>query len=372
MDAFVYDLPVRILFGCGITAAIRESTSHLGQRGFVIADGFCRYNPTFTACCEAMGDMACGVWTDVVPNPTIESVRSAVDAIKAADPDFVIAIGGGSAIDTAKAACLSASTGVDIVPYHTGRIPVGSMALPLVAIPTTAGTGSEVTPVAVLSNTATGFKGPLNGPPLLPKLAIIDPTWTLSVPPAVTAATGMDALSHALEAYWSKGAFGICDAYAEKAVTLIMRNLLPAYRNGNDREARGNMALAAAMAGMAFGQPKNAAVHACSFPLTSQYGMSHGTACAFTLDLFLRYNAVALPEKLAHLARVAGYESVDALAEAIRDLKCQMCMPITLKDAGVSPEELPGLVDASFHPLMNNNPVPVTAETLHRLYRSIE
>lgn len=371
MTRFVYDLPVRIVFGTGAGTNIAEETAHLGKRCFVIADAFFQNDSTFLDYYEAGKSLFCGRWTGVVPNPTIQSVREAAAAVAEAQADFVLAIGGGSALDTAKAACLSAKTGVDIDRYHTGSVPMGSESLPMAALPTTAGTGSEVTPFSVLSNHETGFKGPIAGRALLPRLALVDPAWTLTAPPAVTAAAGMDALSHALEAYWSKGAFPICDAYAEKAVVLVMSNLARAYRDGSDLDARSNMALAALLAGMAFGHPKNAAVHACSFPLTGKYGLPHGTACAFTLDLFLKCNAQAMPEKLTYLSTLAGYRSVEEFAAAIHDLKAAMGMPTTLREAGIDVEALDELVEASFHPLMNNNPMTVSKEALTSLYRSI-
>lgn len=372
MENFIYHLPVKIVFGNGVSKNISEITKVLGSKCFVIADPFYKNDSDFISFYEANKNLFCGLWTGVIANPTIQSVRDAVYAIKKSLPDFVLAVGGGSAIDTAKAACLSAKNDTDINDYHTGKVQVSKDSIPLAAIPTTAGTGSEVTSISVLSNKQTGFKGPVSGDSMLPRIALVDPVWAMTMPPNVTASTGLDALSHAMEAYWSRGSFAVCDIYAEKAVTLIMKNLLKAYQQGINLEARSNMSLASLLAGMAFGQPKNAAVHACSFPLTGKYGLPHGTACAFTLDHFLLHNAKALPDKLNYLADQAGFSSVDQFSQAIHDLKVKMDIPVTLKQAGISEKDIDWLVKASFHPLMNNNPAKVTEENLKEIYNSMK
>lgn len=363
---------MQIRFGYGARDTLSEMAGKLGRKGFLVVDPAVSAAPCFQDYLGARAALFAGTFKSVEPNPNIQCAGRIAEQIRATGADFVVAIGGGSTIDAAKAAALAAGNGAPIADYVTGRCAVGEKALPLIAMPTTAGTGSEVTPVAVLTDADRDAKTPIAGPGLLPRVAIVDPEWTFSAPPAVTAATGMDALSHALEAYWAIHAQPLCDALAEKAAWLIMSSLEQAYANGLDRDARENVSLGSLLAGLAFAAPKTAAVHACSFPLTQRFGLPHGAACALTLDAFLEYNARALPEKLGHLARQLGFKDVWRLADRIRRMKKGMKMPTTLAEASIREEDIPQLVAESFHPNMKNNPREVTSADLTAIYLSLQ
>ncbi|MBN1489981.1 MAG: iron-containing alcohol dehydrogenase [Phycisphaerae bacterium] len=371
MFSFQYHSPVQICFGYGARDTLGEVAGRLGGKGFLVVDPGVASSPLFKAYIESQTALLAGCFDKVEPNPSVGCVSRIAAQIRSTGAGFVVALGGGSTIDAAKAAALSAG-GSPIEEYHSGRRPAGENALPVIAMPTTAGTGSEVTAVSVLTDPARGVKAPIGGPALLPRVAIVDPEWTVSVPPTVTAATGMDALSHALEAYWGVHAQPICDALAEKAAWLILDSLEQAYANGSDRDAREKVALGSLLAGLAFAAPKTAAVHACSFPLTQRFRLPHGVACALTLDRFLEYNTLALPEKLAHLARQLGLEGVPALAARIRTMKRNMSLPTTLADVGIHEQNLPALVAESFHPNMRNNPREVTPADLMAIYSSLQ
>jgi alcohol dehydrogenase len=191
------------------------------------------------------------------------------------------------------------------------------------------------------------------------------------MPAFVTACTGLDALSHAIEGYWSKNHQPICDALACEAAALVFRHLPAVLTDPNNLESRAGMSLAALMGGMAFQLPKNAAVHACSFPLSSRYHLPHGAACAMMLDRFIRFNAEPLGERGVRLARATGHADMQELADAVLDLKQAVGLPVKLSDAGVTESDLDELVASSFHPLMNNNPKPVTPAELRTLYTAI-
>lgn len=372
MLSFQYCSPVEIHFGYGSRNKLDELVGRLGRRAFLVSDPSVARGTLFAEYSAARHGLFVGTWNRVEPNPSVQCVAAIADEIRSSKAEFVVALGGGSTMDAAKAASLAAVGDASIEDYHSGRIPVGRASLPLIAMPTTAGTGSEVTPVSVLTDAARGVKAPIGGAALLPRVAIVDPEWTLGAPPALTAATGMDALSHALEACWNLHAQPICDALAEKAAWLIVGSLERACADGGDRDAREKMSLGSLLAGLAFAVTKTAAVHACSFPLTQRFGLSHGVACALTLDAFLEYNAQALPEKLLHLARGLGFPGTKALAGHIRDMKRRMKLPTTLAEAGIRKEDLALLVSESFHPNMRNNPRPVTPEDLMKLYSSLE
>jgi alcohol dehydrogenase class IV len=372
MTQFRYFSPVEIRFGFGSRAQLLQALQQMGAKPFFVVDSFLRESVLVRDLLLQSEVTAQNIFSNVEPNPSLTTVQSIADAALASGCNALVAIGGGSVMDAAKAAALAAGTRTPIASFLRGETPLQGGALPTVAMPTTAGTGSEVTMVSVLTDTERDIKAPLAHPCLFPRLAIVDPEFTLSVPPQVTAATGMDALSHALEGYWSVHHQPFCDAFAENAASLVFRHLADAVRNGEDREAREAMALASLMAGLAFAQPKTAAVHACSYVLTQRYGLSHGAACALTLDAFVRFNAEEHTLRMDAFARALGLSCSNALANKIHALKAEIGMPMSLADAGIPMDELDTLVRESFHPNMLNNPRKVTSGELKELYLSLK
>lgn len=369
---FKYHLPVEIVFGFGESLKLRENLPGLSGRCFIIADRFITNTPYFKETKSHIAELIAGQWDKVEPNPSTDSVNEAADAGRLLEPDIIIAVGGGSCMDTAKAVSLSIAGGRRIEDYHSGGVEYPRSVLPIIAIPTTAGTGSEVTPISVLKDKSKNKKAPIAAPCLYPSVAIVDPEWTMTMPAELTAATGLDALSHAIEGFWSKGAFPVCDCYALRAARLIFNSLEKAIIDGSDSEARESMALASILAGMAFGQPKNAAVHACSFPLSTHFQMSHGVACAFTLDYFVRLNSEAIKERLTEMATYCGFDDIGNMADKIAELKKIGGLPRTFSEAGFNDIEIDKLVAESFHPLINNNPREITEKDLYKMYESLK
>ena len=198
----------------------------------------------------------------------------------------------------------------------------------------------------------------------MPRAAIVDPELTLGVPPRTTMNTGLDAMAHALEGYWSRNHQPISDLAAVEAVRLILENLERAWRDGSDLEARTNMALAALLGGLSFALPKTAASHACSYPLSEDYHLPHGEACAFTLDSLVRINA---DERLEHLCRAVGLKDTEELAQRIAALKKLGGLRTRLSELGeVDMDKL--CHECAVHPLMNNNPVPMDAAALRAMF----
>ena len=254
----------------------------------------------------------------------------------------------------------------DALDYYEGcRALVKERRLPVIAVPTTAGTGSEVTQVSVVSHGTE--KKTINNPAFMPAAAIVDPVLTLGVPPRTTMNTGLDAMAHALEGYWSKNHQPIPDLMAVEAVRLILENLEKTWRDGSDLEARTNMSRAALLGGLSFALPKTAASHACSYPLSEDYHLPHGEACAFTLDSLVRINADARLEELCSRVGLSGTEE---LAERIRALKKLGGLRSRLSDLGeVDLDKL--CRDCAAHPLMNNNPVKLDEAALHRMFEAL-
>ncbi len=367
-----YKQPVKIIFGCDQVKSIGQFFAEQGfENGLLVSDPvFCENGLADKILTFADGHLR-EVFSEITPNPTLVSVDRCADLIRKKNYKFVVALGGGSSLDCAKAACSVCKTEDSVVDYYQGKKKFTGASIPLIAIPTTAGTGSEVTPVAVLSDPAENTKAPIVSDNFYPQYAIVDPVLTLTVPPQVTAATGMDVLAHALEAFWSKNHLPICDALALKAAATVLSYLLVAYRDGENLEARTKMSEASLLAGLAFGLPKTTGPHACSFPLTSLYQMPHGEACAFTLDKFTRINAEAEGGRLHKFAQDLGFTDAYALADRILELKKAMRMKVTLEDADIKEEDLPELARASQHPNMENNPVPMDYEKILELYRSL-
>ena len=306
------------------------------------------------------------VYSDISPNPDVSEVNRCASLIRESGADIIAAVGGGSALDLAKAASAALP---DIEEYHGTGKAIPAAHIPVIAVPTTAGTGSEVTCIAVLTDRSTGKKCPIVSDSFYPVAAVVDPALTCSVPPAVTASTGIDVLCHAVEGYWSRGHQPICDALAVHAANAVFQWLPTAFAQPGNMTAREKMAEASVMAGLAFTLPKTTAPHACSFPLTAILGIPHGEACALTLDFFTRVNAA--DARTQQLAQSLGCTDADALADRILALKQQLHLRTDLKDLHLSESQTERLVQESRHPNLKNNPVEVTDEMLCALYQKL-
>jgi alcohol dehydrogenase class IV len=373
MMEWTYAQPVKLFFGAGRAKSLAKILSD-----FNLTDGLLVADPIFTktGLVPQIIDYSQGrlvaVFSNITPNPTVKEVDDCAALIRERKIRFVVALGGGSSLDCAKAAASVCMTSDSIAEYHSGGKKFGKERIPLLALPTTSGTGSEVTPVAVLSDPERGIKAPLSSDNFYPVAAVIDPSLTLTAPPAVTASTGMDVLSHALEGFWSKNHQPICDAMALHAAQLAFEYLLTAYKDGNNLEAREKMSEASLTAGLAFGLPKTAGVHACSFPLTNIYHMPHGEACAFTLDAFIKINAGAEDGRLHKFAKMLGFNDAYQMADRTLELKKKMNLKITLKDAGIREDELDELANLSRHPNMLNNPVAMDVKSILKMYSGLK
>lgn len=370
---FTYSLPVRIVFGRDRIAELAAIVGGQGWScGLLVADPVFAKNGLADRLIAGSGGTLVGTFSGLSPNPDVSEVDKCVAAVRESGADFLVALGGGSSMDCAKAASVICKTDRPARHFHSEKGVLPGSGLPLVAVPTTAGTGSEVTNVSVLTDAEKKFKGPMLSDGMYARVAIIDPVLTLSVPPQVTAATGLDVLSHALEGFWSKNHQPICDANAIYAARLVFEYLYRAYQDGSDVEAREQMSVASLMAGLAFAHPKTAASHACSFPLTNVYKMPHGEACAFTLDSLIRINAGAEGGRVERFARQAGFADAGAMADRTLELKKLMKMKCSLDEAGIAHDAVEQLADWCEHPNLHNNPVEMTREKLVAMFAAME
>ncbi|WP_146551863.1 iron-containing alcohol dehydrogenase family protein [Rummeliibacillus sp. SL167] len=374
MYNFYYEQPVPIDFGAD---KIKDLPTILEkykfQKGLLISAPSMVRNGVAQKIMDASNGKIKAIFSNIQPNPTVQNTDDCVEALVEHKCDFAIALGGGSILDCAKVACFVATTSYTTEVYFTKQQPITHKGLPLIAVPTTSGTASEITNVSVLTDTKRGIKAPLASEFLYPIYALVDPMLTLSCPQQVTASSGLDVLAHSLEAFYGKKHQPYTDLAAEYAAKLVFENLLVAYHAPNNLEARINMSLASVTAGMAFNLTQTAAAHACSYPLTQNFGVFHGEACALTLPTFWKLNSIGKESKrLEAFSRRLGFEDSIDLANRIDEMKKDMQMCLTIEEAGVRTEEdLKLLVANSFAPNMQNNPVDVTPELLKNLYKSI-
>ncbi len=370
---WTYQQPVKILFGNGRISEISTLAEELGcKKGLLVSDRFFSTNGLADKIVRGSGGILQGIFSDLSPNPDVIEVDNCAKVLRGGGYDFVVALGGGSAMDCAKAASMAALDGNSIRKYHGTKEKVPDAHLPLIAIPTTAGTGSEVTCVSVLTDAEYGKKSPIVSDAFYPAYALIDPELTYTAPPIVTAGTGIDVLSHALEGYWSKGHQPICDACALHALKLVFKYLYQAYKEPENPLAREKMAEASVIAGLSFTLPKTTASHACSFPLTNIHHIPHGEACGLTLDYFLRINAAAETDgRIAVLTKELGFDSPYQMADKIHTMKEQMGLRNDLKDLHLTDAQIDDLVRISRHPNLYNNPVDITDEMLREMYESM-
>lgn len=371
---WTYNEPVDIIFGRDALTVAAEEIHRSEVRSVLLVTSASWQRRGFDNMLRqaVKAEINVAVYAGVTPNPEMHLCDEAAAMARNNGAQMIIALGGGSVIDCAKVASVLAfapELSCESLLEKGASIPAEH--LPLVAIPTTAGTGSEVTAVAVISNHRKGLKVPLSSPSFLPQSAIVDPLLTVFLPAHATACTGFDALCHAVEAYWGRRHMPISDALAVEAIKLILHNISRAVHQGSDLEARTQMALASTMAGMAFARTGTSSCHACSYPLTGILGLAHGEACALTLDYFIRFNAAAGCSRVETLARDLGYADADTLARAIADLKRECGMRTSLSDFNLDEDTLEKLAQGSLHPNLANNPAEVGLSDLRQLYHAL-
>lgn len=371
-----FSLPVKIVFGSKKRKDLEKYIDEInGNSGVLVCSRSFVKNGTADEFRALSGGRIKAVFSDIRPNPTAKNVDDCAELLRRANADFAVALGGGSPMDCCKAACAIANGDDSIVSYHTGGKPVSAAeAIPMIAFPTTSGTASEVTNIAVLTDMDKNLKAPMNDRAMYPKIAVIDPELTLSVPPQITASTGLDVLSHAIESYWSTLNQPICSACSVYSAKLVFKYLERAYKEPNDLEARENMAAASITAGVAFSHPRTTGSHACSFPLTNLYGVPHGEACAFTLDYFIRFNADHADEdgRIAAFAKQCGFNSAYEMADEITAMKKRMGMRCRLSEIGCETQaQIEELTKASMSMLMTRNPIPLTEKNILEMYNAL-
>jgi len=376
-QSFTVTQPTRIHFGCGSIKGLAEVVRQCGgTKAFVAIDPGLKgagLAERITALLKEAG-LPYTVFDAISQEPGLKVADRGLKLAKKFGADCVIGAGGGSAMDVAKAVGILLTNGGKAEDY-LGLGKIKKAGVPKIMVPTTAGTGAEVTFTAVFINEKTGSKGGMNGDPLYPDAAVLDPELTLSLPPAVTAATGIDAFTHALEAYVSTQAHAISDMYALEAIGLIAANLTKAYAHGGNLEARSNMLLASLLAGKALATAGVGLVHAMAYPLGGMYHTPHGLANAVLLPYVVDYNVIGNPEKFADIAEIMGYDTeglppIEAgrrAVEAVYNLNSEVGIPDNLAELGIDREKIPEMARIALtvtRPVENNPRKPTQDEVM--------
>ena len=378
-----FSIPPTIITGAGASEKVGEQAKRLGAtNALIVTDpGIAKigYADQISKNLHNAG-IATSIFSDVTPDPTLQNVTDGLKQYLAENCDVIVSLGGGSAIDCGKGIAMKITNDGEFADYM-GVDKIPNPGAPLIAIPTTAGTGSEVSKVTVITDTERNVKMMLSSACLLASVALVDPLLSLTTPPHLTAAVGVDALTHAIEAYISKRAQPMTDALALKAIGLISGSLRQAWADGENVPARTDMMLGASIAGMAFSNSSVALVHGMSRPIGAYFHIHHGLSNAVLLLDVMEFSVVGAPKRFADIARAMG-ESIDKLSpmkqadaaiSAVERLVNDIQMP-RLGEIDIDKEKFEQVIDqmavdaiASRSPA--NNPRQASAEEIIALYR---
>lgn len=368
-ESFSFFLPTHIFFGIDSFQKIHEIVHRYNPKKILLVTGknSGKKSGTVRRLKKILCDFEFDTFDKVDPNPSIDIIDKGIKLSKEGKTELVIGMGGGSALDAGKVIALMSKQSFSLETYFKTNKNL-KKGLPCIAIPTTSGTGSEVTRWSSIWDHKKKKKFSMEHSFLFPEYCIIDPVLTLNKPEFLTAVTGLDALCHAVESYWSKHSNPISDSFAEKSIQLIVKNIKNTVKNPASIEHRTQMAKASLFAGLAFSQTKTTACHAISYPLTSHFKIPHGLACALSLPYMFDFNVSSLGQKAQNLAEWFEADNIESTSNKILDLMKSLDMPTRLKDINVEIED----IDNIFHTdtltdRIRNNPKKITVKDLKNI-----
>ena len=366
-------------FGAGSREVLAGEIAKRGyNKAFVVADKDLISFGIVALVTDVLGDFPYEIFSDFKANPTVTNVKAGVSAFANAGADFIIAIGGGSAIDTAKAIAIISNNPefADVVSLE-GVADTKKKCVDIIALPTTAGTAAEVTINYVITDEESGRKMVCVDPNDIPVLSIVDAELMATMPAGLTAATGMDALTHAIEGYITKGAWELSNILEINAIKIIADNLRTATYDGKNMKAREQMALGQYVAGMAFSNVGLGCVHSMAHPLGARYDIAHGVANALLLPFVMEYNMPSCIVKYGRIAKAMGVdttnmsaqEAAQAAVDAVKQLSIDLKIPQTLREIGIPKEALEQLANDAFNDVCTGgNPREITEADILELY----
>ncbi len=369
-------------FGTGSREVLSDEIAKRGySKAFIVADKDLIEFGIVGLVTDVLADFPYEIFSDFKANPTVNNVKAGVEAYKASGADFVIAIGGGSAIDTAKAVAIIINNPefADVVSLE-GVADTKKKCVDIIALPTTAGTAAEVTINYVITDEESGRKMVCVDPNDIPVLSIIDARLMSTMPAGLTAATGMDALTHAIEGYITKGAWHLSNILEINAIKIISDNLRDATFDGSNMKAREQMALGQYVAGMAFSNVGLGCVHSMAHPLGARFDIPHGVANALLLPIVMEFNMPSSIVKYGRIAKAMGVdttgmtdeEAAQAAVDAVKKLSLDLGIPQTLREINIPWEALPQLANDAINDVCTGgNPQPITEEDILELYKKV-
>ena len=386
-------LPRSVLFGTGQRFALAETAAQFGQRVLICTDSRLGADADFKAVVASLTQrgMKPMVYDQTRADLPVESIAECVNQASSFAPQVIIGMGGGSCMDMAKAVAVLLTHGGELSSYY-GEYKVPGPVIPLIAVPTTSGTGSEVTPVAVVSDSAKGTKIGIATPHIIPQVAVCDPELTMSCPPALTACSGGDALTHAIESFTALartpsaeltlqhvfvGKNALSDHFALLAISSIWKSLYAAYKNGKDLAARENLMMGSLAAGCAFGTAGTAAAHALQYPVGNATHTAHGDGVASLLPYVMEFNRPACVDTFAQIARMLGLGTAGStsddlsriLVDEIAALLASVGIPKTLQELGLPADKQQWTAESAIAiaRLVKNNPRPLDLRAMQAI-----
>ncbi|OAA92696.1 iron-containing alcohol dehydrogenase family protein [Clostridium coskatii] len=380
MDYSVFQCPKKIIYGKDTVNFIGSEAAVFGNKAMIVTG---KHSSKKTGALDkvyySLKDQGIDpvIFNKVESDPSVITVREGVKAGKKEKVDFIVALGGGSAMDAAKAISMVIGNGGDILDYE--KVQPKTYGIPIIAVPTTAGTGSEVSKFSIITDTERKIKMLISSNFIIPEVSILDPLLTMMMPPEVTAATGMDAFTHAIEAYISKAAQPMSDTFAIKAIKIISSNISRSVLKG-DIEAREKMLLGQMYAGLAFSNASTALVHSMSRPLGAYYKVPHGMANAILLTEVMKFNRASCAERFKVIAEAMGEnvggksvrEASLIAVDTIKSIFLETGLPVSLKEVGVDKDNFRKMAeDAMESKTTALNPRKPTVEQLVEIYEKI-
>ncbi len=372
MEDWKFYMPTRIRFGWGRFKEIREVVDELkGKRIFLVTGKqFVKATGVLDKLSNYLKGLVIEVFAEAEENPSIETVDRGAAKCKGTECDLVIAMGGGSAMDAGKAIAMLQKNPGSIREYLDQERVCQTKGLPVITLPTTSGTGSEVTPFTVIFHPAKKSKPAIAPPENFPDVALVDPELTMTMPFEVAGSTGLDALCQAVEGFWSTQANPVTRSLAFQAIKLAMENLeLACFKK--DQESVINMALASHLTGIEMSNIGNTAIHPLSYPVTIDYGVSHGFACAIFLPEVIRFNTSAIKDRFSDLLTLLNLPSVEGFADKVDSLMEKLRAPRRLSELGVKGEDIPNIVKRGMGRSTAWNPRSMTEEDIIQICKTI-
>jgi len=372
MENWNFYMPTRIRFGWGRLKEIRQAVDELGGKRVFLVTGkkSARQHGVLERIAEALKGLVLETYGEIEENPSVETVDKGANRCQEARCDLVIGLGGGSALDAGKAIAMLQKNPGSIREYLDQERVCTTKGLPFIAIPTTSGTGSEVTPFTVITHREKRAKPAIAPPQNFPDIALVDPELTLTTPFEVAASTGLDALCQAIEGFWSTQSNPVTRSLAFQAILLAMNHLeLACFQK--DQVSVTQMALSSHLTGIEMSNIGNTAIHPLSYPVTLDYGVPHGFACAIFLPAVIRFNTEAIENRFETLLRLLNLSSVEAFADRVESLMDRLKAPKRLGELGVTKEAIPEIVKRGMGRSTAWNPRPMTEEDLIRICQTL-